>query len=80
MKRKRILGDVGDIESKWTMFKTLIMEVAVKSCGQEHWWTPEVKEALKLKKEAFQAWLAGVSAKAGVRYCFCQEGYSQGCH
>lgn len=55
------------------MFKTSVVEVAVKSCGQEHWWTPEVEEALKLKMEAFQAWLAGASVEAGGRYCLAKR-------
>lgn len=52
------------------------MEAAVKSSGQKVmgacqgknfrtcWQTPEVKEAVILKKEAFWAWLAGGSAEA----------------
>lgn len=65
-----IPGDVWDFELEWTMFKASIVEAAVKSCGQKviggcwggnfstRWWTPEVKEAIKLKKKAFHTWLA----------------------
>lgn len=47
------------------------MEAAAKSCGENvtgaccvdnlstRWWIPVMKEAIKLKKEAFWAWLAG---------------------
>ena len=60
-----ISGEVGDMESQWTMFKASIVETAGRSSGQKvigacfssnirtRWWTPAVKEAVKLKKEAF---------------------------
>uniref|UniRef100_A0AAQ6IFT4 Endonuclease/exonuclease/phosphatase domain-containing protein n=1 Tax=Anabas testudineus TaxID=64144 RepID=A0AAQ6IFT4_ANATE len=60
----------GDIESEWTMFSTSIVNAAVRSCGRRvsgacrggnprtRWWTLEVREAVKLKKESYQAWLA----------------------
>ena len=46
--------EVGDIESEWTMF---IADETCKSCGLRvmAWWTPVVREAVKLKKESFQA-------------------------
>jgi len=65
-----ILGEVGDMESEWVMFKASIVEVAARSCGQKAvgaccggnlrtcWWTLAVKEAIRLKKEVFRAWLA----------------------
>ena len=58
------------MESEWAMFRASIAEAAVRSCGQKavgayrggnlrtRWWTPAVKEAIRLKKEAFRAWLA----------------------
>lgn len=58
------------MESERAMFKALIVEEADKSCGLDvtgvchggnlktHRWTLMVKEAIKLKKEAFQSWLA----------------------
>ncbi len=66
----RIPRETGDIKSKWTMFSTSIVDAATRSCGrkdsgacrdsnpQTRWWTPEVKDAIKLKKESYQAWLA----------------------
>lgn len=70
----------GEIESEWTMIKASIVEVAIKSCGQKVtiacqgdnfrtlWWTSEVKEAVKLNKDASWAWLAGGSAEAADMY------------
>ncbi len=79
-----ILGEAGDMESpdvgEWVMFKASIVEADAWSCGQEvigacpggnlrtRWWTPVVKEAVKLKKEAFRAWLAPGSPAAADRY------------
>jgi len=52
------------------MFKASSVQAAARSCGQKavgacrgdnlrtRWWTPAVKKANKLKKEAFRAWLA----------------------
>ena len=60
-----------DMESEWTMFRTVIVDVAFKSCGLKDvgsrrsgnprtcWWTPEMREAVKLKKESFEAWFLG---------------------
>lgn len=87
-----ILGNVGNIELESTMFKAYIVEVVVKSCQQiiggceggnfrTRWWTPEVLEAIKLKKEAFQAWLAVGSAEAANRYRLTRRAAAtkQGC-
>ncbi len=71
-----IPGEAGGTESERVMFKSSIVEAAAKSCGQKdvgschggnlriHWWTPEVKGAVVLKKEAFGAWLAQGSPEA----------------
>lgn len=60
-----ILGHAGDTESKLTLFKVFIVEAVVKSCGQKVtggclggnfrtcWWTPEVKEVVKLEEGGF---------------------------
>ena len=70
--------EVGDLESEWTLFKTTIVEVAARSCGQRlvgachggnprtRWWTPAVLEAIRL--EAFRAWLAQEGPDAADRY------------
>ncbi|XP_049457564.1 craniofacial development protein 2-like [Epinephelus fuscoguttatus] len=65
-----IPGEVGDMESEWAMLKVSIVEATARSCGQKvvgacrgsnqrtRWWTPAVREAIRLKKEAFWVWLA----------------------
>ncbi|KAM6943915.1 ectonucleoside triphosphate diphosphohydrolase 2-like [Lycodopsis pacificus] len=62
------------------MFKASIVDAAARSCGRKvigacrggnpriRWWTPEVREAVKLKKETFRAWLAQGSPEASERY------------
>ncbi|XP_054862758.1 golgi transport 1Ba isoform X1 [Amphiprion ocellaris] len=52
-----IPGEVGDMESEWSMFKASIC-----------WWIPAVREAIRLKKEAFWAWLARGSPEAANGY------------
>ncbi|KAK3511457.1 hypothetical protein QTP70_009017 [Hemibagrus guttatus] len=66
----QIQREVGDIVSEWTMFSSSIVDAAIRSCGhkvsgasrggnpQTQWWTLEVRDAVKLKKEFYQAWLA----------------------
>ncbi|TWW67219.1 hypothetical protein D4764_02G0002600 [Takifugu flavidus] len=73
-----VLRAVGDIESEWAMFCSAI--VAVASCGckaagagrggnpRNRWWTPEVRGAVKLKKEAYRSWLVCGSPEAADRY------------
>ncbi|XP_057694822.1 uncharacterized protein LOC130917441 [Corythoichthys intestinalis] len=73
-------GEVGDIESEWTMFRTSIVEAADRSCGRKvvgacrggnprtRWWTPGVRDAVKLKKEAYRAFLACGTPEAADRY------------
>lgn len=58
------------MESMWTIFSSSIADVAALSCSnfvvgaccngnlKTCWWTPAVKEAVRLKKKAFKAWLA----------------------
>uniref|UniRef100_A0A8C9TU99 Islet cell autoantigen 1 like n=1 Tax=Scleropages formosus TaxID=113540 RepID=A0A8C9TU99_SCLFO len=72
--------EVGDIESEWTMFRSSIVGAAVRSCGHKvsgacrggnprtRWWTPEVRDAVKLKKEFYRAWLAHGTPEAADRY------------
>ncbi|KAK3544500.1 hypothetical protein QTP86_013300 [Hemibagrus guttatus] len=61
----QIPREVGDIESEWTMFSSLIVDAAIWSCGRKvsgagcggnprtQWWTLEVRDAVKLKKESY---------------------------
>jgi hypothetical protein len=58
--------EVGGIEPEWAVFKASIAEAAAASCGlrvlgssrggnpRTPWWTPVVREAVRLKKEAFR--------------------------
>ena len=68
------------MESMWAMFKASVVEAAARRCGQRavgaclggnvrtHWWTPAVKEAVRLEKEAFWAWLAQGSPETANGY------------
>ena len=70
----------GDIESERTMFSTSIVDAAVRSCGRKvssacrginprtRWRTLEVRDAVKLKKESYQAWLARGTPEAADGY------------
>ncbi|KAK3509856.1 hypothetical protein QTP70_015863 [Hemibagrus guttatus] len=76
----QIPREVGDIESEWTMFSTSIVDTAIRSCGRKvsgagrggnprtQWWTLEVRDAVKLKKESYRAWLARRTPEAGEAY------------
>ncbi|TWW78139.1 R2 Retrovirus-related Pol polyprotein from type I retrotransposable element [Takifugu flavidus] len=73
-------GEAGDIESEWTMFRASIVEAADRCCGfkvvgacrggnaRTHWWTPAVRDAVKLKKESYRALLACGTPEAADRY------------
>ena len=68
------------MESEWTMFSTSIVEAAARSCGRRvsgacrggnprtRWWTPEVRDAVKLKKESYRALLARGTPEAADGY------------
>ncbi|KAK3564250.1 hypothetical protein QTP86_011970 [Hemibagrus guttatus] len=76
----QIPREVGDIESEWTMFSTSIVDAAIRSCGRKvsgagrggnprtQWWTLEVRDAVKLKKESYRAWLARGTPEAAEAY------------
>ncbi|KAK3528570.1 hypothetical protein QTP70_003744 [Hemibagrus guttatus] len=76
----QILREVGDIESEQTMFSSYIVDAAIWSCGrkvsgagrsgnpQKQWWTLEVRDAVKLKKESYRAWLARGTPEAAEAY------------
>ncbi|TWW56339.1 Plexin-A1 Semaphorin receptor NOV, partial [Takifugu flavidus] len=75
-----VLGEAGNIESEWTMFCASIVEVADQCCGRKVvgacrggnartcWWTPAVRDAVRLKKESYQAFLACGTPEAADRY------------
>ncbi|KAK7877033.1 hypothetical protein WMY93_032251 [Mugilogobius chulae] len=74
-------GETGDIESEWTMFSASIVNAAAKSCGRKvsgacrggnprtRWWTPEVRDAVRLKKECYKALLACSTPEAVTGIC-----------
>ncbi|TWW69196.1 hypothetical protein D4764_18G0000020 [Takifugu flavidus] len=73
-------GEAGDIESEWTVFRASIVEAADRCCGRKvvgacrggnartHWWTPAVRDAVKLKKESYRALLACGTPEAADGY------------
>ncbi|TWW69209.1 hypothetical protein D4764_18G0000150 [Takifugu flavidus] len=73
-------GEAGDIESEWTMFCASIVEAADRCCGRKvvgacrganartRWWTPVVRDAVKLKKESYRALLACGTSETADRY------------
>ena len=72
--------EAGDIEPEWTMFKASIVEAAAVSCGHRvlgasrggnprtPWWTPVVREAVRLKKESFRDMLSRGTPEAVLGY------------
>ncbi|KAK3553775.1 hypothetical protein QTP70_009301 [Hemibagrus guttatus] len=76
----QIPREVGDIESEWTMFSSSIVDAAIRSCGRKvsgagcggnprtQWWALEVRDAVKLKKESYRAWLAQGTPEAAEAY------------
>ncbi|XP_054643965.1 uncharacterized protein LOC129188028 [Dunckerocampus dactyliophorus] len=75
-----IPGEDEDIESEWALFRASIAEAANRSCGRKvvsasrggkprtRWWTPEVRAAVKLKKESYRAWMACGTPEAADGY------------
>ncbi|KAK0151763.1 Craniofacial development protein 2 [Merluccius polli] len=73
-------GEAGDIESEWAMFHASIVKAADQSCGRKvvgacrggnprtRWWTPAVRDAVKLKKESYRTFLACGTPEAAGRY------------
>ncbi|KAL0194436.1 hypothetical protein M9458_012732, partial [Cirrhinus mrigala] len=76
----QISREDGDIESEWTMFSASIVNAAVRSCGcrvsgasrggnpRTRWWTTEVRDAVRLKKESYRAWLVRGTPEAAEEY------------
>uniref|UniRef100_A0A8C6KS93 Endonuclease/exonuclease/phosphatase domain-containing protein n=1 Tax=Nothobranchius furzeri TaxID=105023 RepID=A0A8C6KS93_NOTFU len=77
---QNVPGEAGDIESEWTLFRASIVEAADRSCGRRivgacrggnprtRWWTPAVRDAVKLKKESYQVFLACGTPEAADGY------------
>ncbi|KAI3363918.1 hypothetical protein L3Q82_001515 [Scortum barcoo] len=77
----QIPREAGDIESEWTMFSASIVEtrqfevVDASVSGacrggnpRTRWWTPEVRDAVRLKKESYRTMLACGTPDAVDRY------------
>ncbi|KAK3562875.1 hypothetical protein QTP86_011117 [Hemibagrus guttatus] len=76
----QIPKEVGDIESEWTMYSSSIVDTAIWSSGRKasgtgrggnprtQWWTLKVRDAVKLKKESYQAWLVRGTPEAAEAY------------
>ncbi|KAI3375904.1 hypothetical protein L3Q82_004160 [Scortum barcoo] len=66
----QIPREAGDIESEWTMFSASIVDAGSSKLWTQglwclswrqprtRWWTPEVRDAVRLKKESYRAMLA----------------------
>ena len=63
-------GEAGDIESEWAMFRASIVKVGACRGGNSRtrWWTPAVRDAVKLKKESYRTFLACGTPEAAGRY------------
>ncbi|KAI3369110.1 hypothetical protein L3Q82_026075, partial [Scortum barcoo] len=78
----QIPREAGDIESEWTMFSASIVDAGgsklwdarslVRACRggnpRTRWWTPEVRDAVRLKKESYRTMLACGTPDAVDRY------------
>ncbi|KAI3371855.1 hypothetical protein L3Q82_006734 [Scortum barcoo] len=79
----QIPREAGDIESEWTMFSASIVDAAVGRFEvvdarslvpvvawqpRTRWWTPEVRDAVRLKKESYRTMLACGTPDAVDRY------------
>ncbi|TWW74537.1 hypothetical protein D4764_14G0005400 [Takifugu flavidus] len=85
----RIPGVVGNMESEWAMFCSAIVEAAVTSCGckatgaghgdnpRTRWWTPEVRGAFRLKKEAYRSWLVCGSPETADWYRLAKQAVAE---
>uniref|UniRef100_A0A8C5CGF6 Reverse transcriptase domain-containing protein n=1 Tax=Gadus morhua TaxID=8049 RepID=A0A8C5CGF6_GADMO len=74
--------EVGGIEPEWAVFNAFIAEAVVASCGlrvlgssrggnpRTPWWTPVVKEAVRLKKEAFRDMISWRTPDSVASQCF----------
>ncbi|KAK3534617.1 hypothetical protein QTP86_016770, partial [Hemibagrus guttatus] len=67
-------------DPEWTMFSSSIVDAAIRSCGRKvsgasqggnsrtQWWTLEVRDTVKLKKESYRAWFARGTPEAAEAY------------
>ncbi|KAI3376944.1 hypothetical protein L3Q82_000185 [Scortum barcoo] len=76
----QIPREAGDIESEWTMFSASIVDAGSSKLWTQglwclswrqprtRWWTPEVRDAVRLKKESYRTMLACGTPDAVDRY------------
>ncbi|KAI3360636.1 hypothetical protein L3Q82_002501 [Scortum barcoo] len=76
----QIPREAGDIESEWTMFSASIVDAGSSKLwtqglwclswwqSRTRWWTPEVRDAVRLKKESYRTMLACGTPDAVDRY------------
>lgn len=66
-----------NLEEKWRIFKMIINEAAVKSCGvaltggsrkRSSWWSDEIKEMIRDKKMAWKEYLRGKTREKYEKY------------
>lgn len=71
------IGENADIEEMWKVFKSVITEAAREVCGiikqnkhkkQTAWWTEEIKQEVKIKKERWQTYLSVKTERSYERY------------
>uniref|UniRef100_A0AAV2JL93 ribonuclease H n=1 Tax=Knipowitschia caucasica TaxID=637954 RepID=A0AAV2JL93_KNICA len=76
----QVPAEEGDMESEWTMFSASIADAAARSCGRKvsgagpggnprtRWWTPALRDAVRLKKESYRAMMVRGTPEAAVQY------------
>ena len=69
-----------DIKTEWGLFKAAVTASALSCCGRKRlgvamgrekrtpWWSQEVQEAVRAKKEAYLAWFRVKSPELRLRY------------
>uniref|UniRef100_A0AAV2LWB4 Endonuclease/exonuclease/phosphatase domain-containing protein n=1 Tax=Knipowitschia caucasica TaxID=637954 RepID=A0AAV2LWB4_KNICA len=76
----QVPAEEGDMESEWTMFSASIADAAARNCGRKvsgagpggnprtRWWTPAVRDAVRLKKKSYRAMMVWGTPEAAVQY------------
>jgi hypothetical protein len=69
-----------DVQQEWELFKSALLAAASECCGLKRlgvpngndkrtcWWTPEVQDAVRAKKEAFKRWLNAKTPSTRMLY------------
>jgi len=84
-----IPNDISNVEDEWQLFKLAILSSATESCGlksvgpapgghlRTSWWTKEVQEIVKEKKNAFVKWLNDKSDSNRLVYIRAKKSASE---